>query len=201
MGTWSTGTSIDTVAAGLAVFGLGFGLTVTPRSTAAVEAVGQHLYGVASAAVTVARMIGMAIGLAVLTAYGSTTIDRLSTQVYATPDAYREFVPASLRDRDLKDPLVVQALENWAAGEAARIMVGLFLVAGAVMVVAIPPALVLRGRPRREGMLGHEGDERDAGGEPGTGESGHDGGDELTDAGRHDGRSGGPEEAEPRLAT
>lgn len=200
MGTWSTGTSIDTVAAGLAVFGLGFGLTVTPRSTAAVEAVGQHLYGVASAAVTVARMIGMAVGLAVLTAYGSTTIDRLSTQVYATPDAYKEFVPASLRDRPLKDGLVVQALENWAAGEAARIMVGLFLVAGAVMIVAIPPALVLRGRSRREGMLGDEDGEVAEGDEPATAESGDDGGDGPTDAGRQNGRRDGPEGPEPRLA-
>jgi hypothetical protein len=80
-------------------------------------------------------------------------------------------------------------------------MVGLFLVAGGVMVVAIPPALVLRGRSRREGMLGDVGEERDAGAEPATAEPGDDGGDGLTDAGRHDGRSGGPEEAEPRLAT
>ena len=46
-----------------------------------------------SAVVTVARMIGMAVGLAILTAYGSTTIDRLADQVYATPEAYLEFIP------------------------------------------------------------------------------------------------------------
>ena len=68
-----------------AVFGLGFGLTVTPRSTAAVEAAGRRAFGVASAVVTVARMLGMAVGLAILTAYGSTTIDSLAAKVYATP--------------------------------------------------------------------------------------------------------------------
>ena len=51
----------------LRAFGLGFGLTVTPRSTAAVEAAGRRAFGTASAVVTVARMIGMAVGLAILT--------------------------------------------------------------------------------------------------------------------------------------
>ena len=66
--------------------------------------------------------IGMGVGLAILTAYGSTTIDRLYDQVYATPDAYKAYVPESLRDRPLRDGLVIEALETWAAGEAAQIM-------------------------------------------------------------------------------
>jgi len=148
MSTWTSDVSIQQVALALAAFGLGFGLTVTPRSTAAVEAAGRRRFGVASAVVTVARMVGMAVGLAILTAYGSTTIDRLSQQVYATPDAYLQFIPDELRDRPLRDPLVVDALEAWASREAARIMVGLFVVAAAVTAVAIPPSLVLGGRPR-----------------------------------------------------
>jgi MFS family permease len=150
MAGWTPGTSIGSAALALALFGAGFGLTVTPRSTAAVEAVSPEAYGVASSTVTVARMIGMAVGLAILTAYGSTTIDRLYDQVYATPDAYLQHVPAALQDRPLKDPLVVEALEAWAAGEAARIMVGIFLVAGFVTAIAAPPALLL---DRRRGML------------------------------------------------
>jgi MFS family permease len=149
MAAWSTTTTIDGVAISLAAFGLGFGLSVTPRSTAAVEAAGRTAFGAASSVVTVARMLGMAIGLAVLTAYGSTTIDRLSTEVYATPEAYLGFIPEELRDRPLRDPLVVEALESWASREAASIMVGLFLVAAVVTVVAVPPALALGGRPGR----------------------------------------------------
>jgi MFS family permease len=151
MAGWTPATPIETVAMSLALFGLGFGLTVTPRSTAAVESVAADAYGAASSMVTVARMVGMAVGLAILTAYGSTTIDRLYDQVYASPDAYRQYIPESLRDRPLKDGLVVQALESWAAGEAARIMVGIFLVAGGVTALAIPPALLL---DRRRRMLG-----------------------------------------------
>jgi MFS family permease len=150
MSRWSAATTIQEVALVLGAFGLGFGLTVTPRSTAALDAVGRRAYGVASATVTVARMIGMAIGLAVLTAYGSTTIERLYDQVYATPDAYKQFIPVELRDRSLRDGLVVEALESWAANEATRIMVGIFVVAAGVLVVAVPPALALG---PRAGML------------------------------------------------
>ena len=148
MAGWTSATTIEGAAAALALFGAGFGLTVTPRSTAAVEAVAVEAYGIASSTVVVARMVGMAVGLAILTAYGSTTIDRLYDQVYATPDAYRQYIPESLRDRPLRDGLVVDALEQWAAGEAARIMVGIFLVAGVVTAIAVPPSLLLDRRRR-----------------------------------------------------
>ena len=131
-----------------AAFGLGFGLTVTPRSTAAVEAAGRRLFGVASAVVTVARMVGMAVGLAILTAYGSTTIDRLSDQVYATPDAYLQFIPEELHGRPLRDPLVVTRSRPGPRARPPGSWSGLFLVAAAVTAVAIPPSLVLGGRPR-----------------------------------------------------
>jgi MFS family permease len=148
MSRWTPATAIQDAAWSLGLFGLGFGLSVTPRSTAAVEAAGRAAFGAASSVVTVARMLGMAVGLAVLTAYGSTTIDRLSAQVYATPDAYLAYVPEDLRDRPLKDPLVVEALESWASREAASIMVGLYLVAALVTIAAVPPALLLGGATR-----------------------------------------------------
>lgn len=148
MSAWDATVTYPLVAAAGGLFGLGFGLTVTPRSTAAVEAVGRARFGAASATVTVARMIGMAVGLAVLTAYGSTAIDRLADQVFGSPDAYREIVPPELAGRPLRDPLVVDALEAWAAERAAETMVGLFLVAAVVTAVAIPPGLALGGRPR-----------------------------------------------------
>jgi MFS family permease len=147
MSGWTETTGLPEVATWMAVFGLGFGLTVTPRSTAAIDAVEQAAFGVASATVTVARMIGMAVGLAALTAFGSTTIDHLYRQVYATDVSYKLFIPSELRDRPLKDGLVVQALESWASGEAARILVGVFLVAALVTAAAFVPGLAL-GRRR-----------------------------------------------------
>ncbi len=156
MAGWTPDISVEQAAVALAVFGAGFGLTVTPRSTAAVESVAREAYGIASSTVTVARMVGMAVGLAILTAYGSTTIDRLYDRVYATPDAYLEFIPAALQNRPLRDPIVVEALEAWAANEAARIMVGVFLVAAVVTAAAVPPSLLL---DRRRRMLAPPGTE------------------------------------------
>lgn len=146
MATWTPAVPLDEVAGVLGLFGLGFGLTVTPRSTAAVEAAGRRAFGVASATVTVARMVGMAIGLAVLTAYGSTTISTLEDRVNAVPgESYKQFIPEELRDRPLRDGLVVEALEAWAAGEAARILVAIFVVAAGLTVAAAPVALAMRG--------------------------------------------------------
>jgi hypothetical protein len=149
MAGWTQATPLAEVALWLAVFGAGFGLTVTPRSAAAVAALGDRAYGIASAAVTVARMLGMAIGLAALTAFGSTIIDQLWAAIRATPDAYKAYIPEALRDRAFNDGLVVQALETWASGEAARILVGVFLVAAVVMAAAVVPSLAL-GRGARQ---------------------------------------------------
>jgi MFS family permease len=151
MSGWTPAVAIGSVALVLGAFGFGFGLTVTPRSTAAVESAGRSSFGMASAIVTVARMIGMAVGVAILTAYGSTTIDRLFDRLFspANPDGWKDVIPAELRDRPLRDGLVVDALEAWAAREASGILVGMFVVAGVVTIVAIPPGLALGGRTRR----------------------------------------------------
>jgi hypothetical protein len=180
MTRWGPETSVGEVALVLGAFGLGFGLTVTPRSTAAVESVGRKAFGMASATVTVARMIGMAVGLAVLTAYGSTTIERLFDAVYATADSYKLFIPEALRNRPLEDGLVVQALEAWAAGEAAQIMVPIFLAAAVLTVVAVLPALAMGRRARMLAPAASQA--RDAGPAPRRGEP------------------DGPDDVEPTLA-
>jgi MFS family permease len=178
MSQWSPATTIATAALTLGAFGFGFGLTVTPRSTAAVESAGRASFGMASAIVTVARMIGMAVGVAVLTAYGSTTIDRLYDRLFsaANPDGWKDVIPAELRDRPLRDGLVVNALEAWAAKEASGILVGMFLAAGVVTIIAIPPGLALGGRARR---LTPEPVATGAAAGQGAGGAGRDGEDEL----------------------
>ena len=113
-----------------------------------MEALGTAAFGAAAAAVTVARMVGMAIGLAVLTQLGSNRIDALA-RIVADPALRDTILPPDLRGRPLQDALVVAALERWAAGEAARIMATLFAVALGVILVAIVPALGLSGRSRR----------------------------------------------------
>jgi hypothetical protein len=143
LGSASADTAQGVLVVGLAAFGLGFGLTVTPRSAAAVEALGPRLFGLASAAVTVARMAGMAVGLAVLTAFGTGRIEALS--VVLTDQVSRDAVlPPQLQGRPLADPLVVDVLESWASTQAASILAGLFLVSALVLMAAIVPTLMLR---------------------------------------------------------
>ncbi len=141
-------TDLTIVVAALGLFGLGFGLTVTPRSTVAVEALGRAAFGVASAGVTVARMIGMAVGLAILTGFGSRRIESLSV-VLVDPVARDEVLPPALRGRPLESNLVIEALETWASLQAAAILSGLFLVAAAVLVIAVLPTLLMRDPSRR----------------------------------------------------
>ena len=136
-------TPLTSYAGGLALFGLGFGLSVTPRSTAALEALGRAAFGTAAAVVTVARMLGMGVGLAILTGFGSNRIEALS--VVLTDQVARDAVlPPDLQGRPLQDPFVVDVLETWAAAEASQILAGLMAVAAAVMLIAILPALAMR---------------------------------------------------------
>jgi MFS family permease len=147
---WLSTTRIDTELwmpmAALSIFGLGFGLTVTPRSMAAVEAAGRDAFGAASAAVTVARMAGMAIGMAVLTAFGTTRIDQTTRAL--NDQAYRDAIlPPKLVGEPLADPLVLAAIELWASAEAAEVLGGLFVVAAIVLAIAAIPAWLMREGP------------------------------------------------------
>ncbi|MEP7379849.1 MAG: MFS transporter [Chloroflexota bacterium] len=140
------GTDLLTLCAALALFGLGFGVTVTARTTGALEALGRKAFGVGSAVLTVARMIGMGTGIAALTVLGSSRIEALSV-VLTDPVARDAVLPPTLRGRPLEDYLVVDALERWASGEAAEILAWTFVVAAVVTAVAILPTLAMRNRP------------------------------------------------------
>lgn len=145
---WLSSTRIDTAlwvpVGALSVFGLGLGLTVTPRSAVAVEAAGRAAFGAASAAVAVARIAGMALGMAVLTAFGTTRIDQTTRAL--NDQAYRDAIlPPELLGQPLGDPLVLDAIERWASAEAAEVLGQLFIVAALVLVLAALPAWLMRG--------------------------------------------------------
>src|SRR3972149_1246947 len=78
---WEVGTELPRLQRDLGLFGAGFGLTVSPRATAAVEAAGASAYGVASAMLQITRTIGMSVGLALLTSIGQNRIDELNALI------------------------------------------------------------------------------------------------------------------------
>ncbi|MEA2677667.1 MAG: hypothetical protein QOJ81_1808 [Chloroflexota bacterium] len=150
-------TDLGVLCAALALFGLGFGVTVTARTTGTLEALGRKAFGIGSAALTVARMIGMGTGLAALTVLGSNRIEALSV-VLVDPVARDAVLPEALRGRPLEDYLVVDALERWASGEAATILAWTFVVAAVVTAVAILPTLAMRNRPGAQAQAAQEED-------------------------------------------
>ncbi len=149
---WGVGTDLSRLQRDLAIFGAGFGLTVSPRATAAVEAAGASAYGVASAMLQVARTVGMSVGLALLTSIGQNRIDALNALV--NDPARRDALVTTLGHPEFVgvDPhsslALVDLLEAWSRGEAAGVLRLVILIALAVAAVTIVPALLVEGRRR-----------------------------------------------------
>jgi hypothetical protein len=147
---WSPDTDLDRLVRDLAVFGAGFGLTVSPRATAAVEAAGAGAYGMASAMVQISRTIGMSVGLALLTSIGQSRIDELSALI--NDPARRDALVTDLGRPEFVgvDPqaslALVGLLEAWSQGEAAGVLRLVFGIALGIAVATLVPAWFVRGR-------------------------------------------------------
>ena len=124
MSGWGTEVAEPRLSAPLAAAGLGFGLVIPPISVAALSTAPSHYWGAAASLVTASRMVGMALGLAALSAWG---IERFySLAAHVTVGATYEETEA---------PLI-------AAG--VTVFQNLFTIAGFLSLVAILPALLMR---------------------------------------------------------
>jgi MFS family permease len=129
----------------LAACGLGFGLAIAPVNAAVLGAVRASLHGLASALVVVARMVGMLVGLSVLTAVGLRTF--YSTQTHIPSPL--QLCPATPTSCAPYDALVRQAIVD----ELHTVFTGAAVCAGVAAALSLA-LLRRRGTPRSIPALG-----------------------------------------------
>ena len=118
--------------------GLGFGLAIAPVNASMLASVREHLHGLASALVVVARMIGMLVGISILTAV---SLRIFYTTASAFPPAQALCPQSPLNcaayERDVTSAIVT---------ELRAVFLGASICAG---IAAILAAVLLRGRHER----------------------------------------------------
>src|SRR5216684_2243445 len=114
--------------------GFGFGLVIAPIATTAINAVSNRQMGMGSSVVTVLRMVGMILGLSLLTSWG---LGRFHDLLLA-------FKPPA-GTLPLSDKYNA-ALAHYVVFAAHEVYTSIFLAAGVLCLVAIIPAFLLEGR-------------------------------------------------------
>lgn len=150
MTRWSTTTLADTLGPPwlhpsdpvLVAAGIGFGAVIAPVNAAMLGAVSSSLHGLASALVVVARMIGMLVGISVLTAVGLQAFFAAARHL-PSPQA---LCPSSPLSCSAYNKLVTAAVVD----ELRAVFLGAAVCAGIALIVA---ALTLQGRPAHASLL------------------------------------------------
>lgn len=131
MGTWPARLELGAMALTLGVLGLGFGLTIAPAASAAIDSAGRADYGIASALVLVLRLVGMAAGLSALTAWA---LAQVTGRLAALP-------PMAAGEAGPTDPARLAAeLAARAVAVTTRVLDETFWVAGGLCLLALVPA-------------------------------------------------------------
>ena len=150
---WGTEADLGRLQRDLAIYGLGFGLTVSPRAAVALERAGAGAFGMAGAMLQLTRTIGMSVGLAVLTALAQLRIDAVNATL-ADP-AGRDALMASLGHPEFIgiDPgtnlTLLALLGEWSRSEAAGMLRLVFVIAAVVATITLLPAIAAGSHDRR----------------------------------------------------
>ncbi len=124
MSGWETEVDEFQLTAPLVLSGLGFGLVIPAISVSALSASPSHYWGAAASLVTASRMVGMALGLATLSAWG---IERF----------YSLTADATIGEtfEETQGPLIEAGV---------TVFQNLFMISGFLSLIAILPALLMR---------------------------------------------------------
>ncbi|MCQ3804107.1 MAG: MFS transporter [bacterium] len=136
MSTWETQVEELRLTLPLVSAGLGFGLVIPPIGVSALSASPSNYWGAAASLVTASRMVGMAMGLAALSAWGIERFYSLTGDFELGPTF--EQTEAVLIDAG------VTVFQN------------LFMITGVLSLLAILPALLMREEQVEEGEFADE---------------------------------------------
>ena len=114
--------------------GFGFGLVIAPIATTAINAVSNRQMGMGSSVVTVLRIVGMILGLALLTSWGLGHFHNLLL-AFKPPAGVIPF-----------SDMYNKALSRYATFAAHEVYTSIFLAAGFICLIAIIPSIMLEGR-------------------------------------------------------
>ena len=124
MSGWETDVGELRLTLPLVAAGLGFGLVIPPIGVSALSAAPSDYWGAAASLVTASRMVGMALGLAALSAWGIERFYSLTADVTLGPN--------------------FEETEAILIGAGVTVFQNLFMISGFLSLVAIVPALLMR---------------------------------------------------------
>ena len=143
MSTWTLTSLASPVASvPLVLTGLGFGLALAPVNAALLAATGDHVHGVTSALLVVARMVGMLVGISALTTIGLRRYYAVQTDLPAPSEVCSSSTQCSAYTRLLREAGLAQ-LETVFLGAAVCA-----LVAGVLALVLFRSETVIRTRQK-----------------------------------------------------
>ena len=141
LSTWELDVSEPWLTLHLVIAGLGFGQNNTPIMTRALSDAGEDYRGTAASLVVMSRMMGMTLGLAALAAWGVEHFQALTAGLeLPLPLAGEAAGQLEARVAEYDTQLIDAGL---------ALFHNFFRVAGAVVLVAILPALAIGGRRQR----------------------------------------------------
>ncbi|MCY4088373.1 MAG: MFS transporter [Actinomycetia bacterium] len=124
MSSWETEVEEVRLSLPLVAAGLGFGLVIPPINVSALSAAPSHYWGTAASLITASRMVGMALGLAALAAWGIERFYSLTAHVTIGPTYETTQAP------------LIEA--------GVTVFQNLFMIAGFLSLIAIMPALLTK---------------------------------------------------------
>ena len=124
MSGWETQVDELRLTLPLVTAGLGFGLVIPPIAVSALSAAPSHYWGAAASLVTASRMVGMALGLAGLSAWGIERFYSLTADVVPT-ESY-----------EVTEALLIDA--------GVTVFQNMFMITGFLSLIAILPALLMK---------------------------------------------------------